>query len=66
MSFIFPRRTYFTTENSYQNNAGYYNYATQGVNQIISDGTYLVMESDAGGSGASGTQRASPQTVRVI
>lgn len=58
-------RTYFTTENSYQNSTGYYNYATQGVNQIISDGAYLVMEPDGtGASGASGTQRASPQTVR--
>jgi hypothetical protein len=39
----------------------------QGVNQILTDGTYLVMEqTDPTLTGAAGAQRTSPQTVGVI
>ena len=37
----------------------------QGINQLITDGSFLVVELEPGASGASNgsTQRASPQTV---
>ncbi|CAG2110385.1 unnamed protein product [Medioppia subpectinata] len=52
--------TYYTTD-SYTTATAYYN--TGGVNQILTDGTYLVMEqTDPTLTGGSGAQRTSPQT----
>ncbi|XP_054168340.1 DNA-binding protein RFX2-like isoform X2 [Oppia nitens] len=59
-----PQMTYYTTD-SYTTATAYYN--SSGVNQILTDGTYLVMEqTDSTLTGVSGAQRTSPQTVQWL